>query len=280
MTDAYACTLAIWPPLIAAIFLAAIGMYAWRRRDVPGGKPFVAMSALSILYLLGIAFEAAAVAPAPKLAAYKFQFVILAIAVTPVTCFVLDYAYPGRWLTHRNLILLSIPPFLVLLMAVIDNSQLIWRRLEFGANGSLTETYAAAGAIVVAYATGMFLLYVAIFAWLFIRSPQHRWPVVLMLLGQVASRVVFLLDNANLAALCPVDLSVFVVVLPWTTYAIAVFGFRIFDPLPAARRTVLDQMQARWWCSMAGGRYTASTRRQKASWAFAPAPPGARSGSS
>jgi len=202
------------------------------------------MSVLSILILLGIAFEAAAVVAATKLAWHKFNFVVLVAAVTAVTCFVLDYAYPGRWLTRRNLVLLSTPAVLCLLMAVIDDSQLIWRRLELGADGSVILYYAPAGAILVAYGLGMFLLYAAIFLWLFIRSPQHRWPVALILLGQVASRSAFLLDIADPPVFSPVDLSVFVVFLPWTMYAIAMFGFHILDPLPAARRTVIQQMQA------------------------------------
>jgi PAS domain S-box-containing protein len=53
-----------------------------------------------------------------------------------------------------------------------------------------------------------------------------------------------LLDVAHLPALSPLDLSVFVVVMPWTTYAIAMFGFHILDPLPAARQTVIEQMHA------------------------------------
>jgi signal transduction histidine kinase len=244
MTGAYAYTPAIWLPLIAAVLLAAIGLYAWRRRDMPGARPFVAMSALSILILVGIAFEAAAVRPLTRVAWYKFQFVMLIAAVTPVTCFVLDYAYPGRWLTRRNLILLSIPPVLCLLMAVINDSQPIWRRLEAGADGSVVAAYGPGGAVLVAYGVGMFLLYAAVFLWLFIRSPQHRWPVALMLLGMVGSRASFLLDSALPAALSLVDLSVLVVVLPWTTYAIAMFGFHILDPLPAARQAVIEQMQA------------------------------------
>ena len=132
------------------------------------------MSAFSILVLLGIAFEAAAVVPATKLYWYRFQFVVLVAAVTPVTCFVLDYAYPGRWLTRRNLVLLSIPALICLLMALIGDSQLIWRRLEIGADGSVMLRYAPAGAILVAYGLGMYLLYAAVFLWLFIRSPQHR----------------------------------------------------------------------------------------------------------
>jgi signal transduction histidine kinase len=244
MTGAYAYTPAIWPPLIAAVFLAAIGAYAWRRRDVPGAKPFVAMSVASILLLLGIAAEAAAFVPATRLAWHKFQFVMLIAAVTPVTCFVLDYAYPGRWLTRRNLILLSIPPFLCLLLALVNDGQLLWRRLEVGAGGSVASTYAPGGAALVVYGVGMFLLYVAVFLWLFIRSPQHRWPVALMLVGMVASRATFLFDLTNPLVHFPVEPLILVVVLPWTTYLIAMFGFHILDPLPAARRMAIDQMQA------------------------------------
>ena len=243
MTGAYAYTPDIWPPLVAAIFLAAIGLYAWRRRGVPGGKPFVAMSAVSILLLLGIAFEAAAVAPATKIAWYELQFVLLVAGTTPVTCFVLDYAYPGRWLTPRNVLLLSIPPLLCLLMALINDYQLIWRRLEVGADGTVVLTYAPGGALLVAYGLALFLLYTAVFLRLFIRSPQHRWPVALMLLGQISSRAVFLVDNARLPALSMLDLSVLVIVLPWAMYAVALFGFRILDPLPAARSTALEQMR-------------------------------------
>ena len=243
MTGAYAYTPEIWPPLVAAILLAAIGLFAWRRRAVPGGKPFVAMSAVSIMLLLGIALEAAAVAPAMKNACFKFQFVMLIAGASTVTCFVLDYADPGRWLTRPMLVLQSIPPLICLLMVLINDSQLIWRRLEVGSGGSVVLLYGPAGAILVAYGLGLFLLYAKVFLGLFIRSPQHRWPVALMLIAQVASRAAFLLDNAKLSASFSFDLSILVVVLPWTMYAIALFGFHILDPLPAARATAIEQMR-------------------------------------
>ena len=112
MTGAYAYTPAIWPPLAGVIFLAAIGLYCWRRRNVPAALPLLAVSLFGALLLLGIALEAAAVAPATKIAWFRFQGVWRAPSVTAGLCFVLEYAYPGRWLTRRNLILLSIPALL------------------------------------------------------------------------------------------------------------------------------------------------------------------------
>jgi PAS domain-containing protein len=96
---------------------------------------------------------------------------------------------------------------------------------------------------VLAYAWCLVLLNAAAFLWLFIRSPQHRWPAALMLFGQVTGRVPFLFDLARLPFPALLDATVFVILAPWTMYAVALFGFRILDPLPAARSTALEQMR-------------------------------------
>jgi len=244
MPGAYAYTPAIWLPLVVAVFLVATGFYAWRHRDVPGGKPFLAISAITVPIVLSIALEAAAVAPETRLAHQKLQFILMFAGVIPVACMVLDYAFPGRWLTRRNLVLLSVPFLICLVLVVIDDSRLMWRAPEANASGELVLHFAPAGAIVAAYGVAMFLFNAAVFIYVFIRSPQHRWPVVLMLLGQFGTRVVFLLDTAHLPALSSVDLSLVIVFAAWTGYAIALFGFRILDPLPLARQAVIEQMQA------------------------------------
>ncbi len=244
MPGAYTYTPAIWLPLVAAVFLAAIGHYTWRRRDVPGGKPFLAMSAVSVLILLAIAFEAAAVALETKLIWQKCQFVLLSTGTIAVTCLVLDYAYPGRWLTRRNLALLVILSLVVLLLAVISDPQLAWRPLGENVGGKLALRFAPAFAILTAYGVGLWVFYVAVFLQVFLRSPQHRWPVALMLLGQAGARAAFLVDTTRLTGLDPIEFTVFAVLMPWTAYAIALFGFRILDPLPSARRAVIEQMRA------------------------------------
>jgi len=104
--------------------------------------------------------------------------------------------------------------------------------------------FAPARAILTAYGVGLWVFYVAVFLQVFIRSPQHRWPVSVMLLGQAGLRMALLLNTPLLAALDPIAFAVFTLLLPWTTYAIALFGFRILDPLPSARRVVIEQMQA------------------------------------
>jgi signal transduction histidine kinase len=244
VNSAYAYTPAIWPPLLGAMLLAAMSLYAWRRRDVPAGKPFVAVSLLGSLILLGMALQAAAVAPETRIAWYKFEFVTQMFTASAGTCFSLDYVYPGRWLTCRNLVLLFLPPFLLLLLVVIDDSRLVWRSLQIQPGGSVQASFAFAGGILLVYTWSLVFVNTAAFLWLFIRSPHYRWPAAIMLCGQWAGRVAYLFFLADRRLLPLVDPYVLAFGLTWTAYAIALFGFRIFDPLHAARQTVLEQMHA------------------------------------
>jgi PAS domain S-box-containing protein len=243
MTGAYIYTPDIWLPLAGAIFLAAIGVHCWRQRDVPGALPLLAVSLFGALWLLGIAAEAAAVAPATKMAWFKFQALWRAPTVTAGLCFVLEYAYPGRWLTRRNLILLSIPVLLDMLLVAAGDAQLIWRHIEVGPDGSVMADLAPAGLVLSVYGVGLVLVNTAVLVWLFIRSPQHRWPVVIILLGNIASRGLYVVDAARLPWPLPPDPLVVGLLLGATGYAIALFGFHIFDPVPAARTAALEQMR-------------------------------------
>jgi LPXTG-motif cell wall-anchored protein len=127
MTEAYVYTPAIWLPLAGAVFVAALGLYSWRRRDVPGALPLAAHALFGTLVLLAMVPEAAAVAAATKIAWYNIQVIWQLPVATAMTCFVLEYTYPGRWLTRRNLTLLALPPLLFLLLIGVDDGRLVWR---------------------------------------------------------------------------------------------------------------------------------------------------------
>ena len=243
MTGAYAYTPDIWPPLLGTIFLAVVGLYSWRLSDVPAARLLALDSLFGALWLLGLTFVAAAVAPETKIAWHKFQAIWQLPFATVMTCFTLEYTYPGRWLTRRNLILLSLPSLIAPFLIVFNGSQFTWRRLEITPDGWVMPSYTTLALILMAYGLALVLINVAALLWLFIRSPQHRWPAALMLFGQVAGRVIYLLTIAMpLTPAWPTAI-IASVVLPYTMYAIALFGFRIFDPLPAARTVAIGQMQ-------------------------------------
>jgi signal transduction histidine kinase len=254
MTGAYAYTPAIWPPLAGAIFVAALGFYGWRRRSVPGALWFAIASLFAALVLLAMMLEAAAVAAPTKIAWYKVQVILEMATATAMTYFVLEYTCPGRWLTRRNLTLLALPPLLILLLVLVNDSQFMWRGLEVAPDGSVVPRLTTVAAIAVAYAVGLVLINAAALLWLFIHSRQHRWPTGLMLLGMIAARGTLLLDITHSPWAIALDPLVVTVLLPWTMYAIALFGFHILDPLPAARTVAIEQMQEGMVVLDAGGR--------------------------
>lgn len=242
MTRAYAYTPAIWPPLAIAIFMAVLGLFSWRRRRVPGALPFAMACLFSTLWLAGIVAEVAAAAVTTKFTWVRFQTVWSAPAITAITCFVLEYASPGRWLTRRNLLLLSIPSFLALFLILTnDLHHLMW--LERSADRPFPPLRGVGSWIFTGYGLGLVLVNVSVFAWLFVRSPQHRWPVALMVFGQVTSRALYMLDFGARDTAAGPELFVLGAAVTFGIYGIALFGFRIFDPLPAARRAALEQMR-------------------------------------
>jgi len=189
----YAYTAQIWPFLLTAGLLVALAIFGWRRRTIPGARPFAAACLLGLIWVAGAAAESMAVDPAAKVAWFKFQAVWKLPTVTAITCFVLEYANPGRWLTRRTMVLLSIFPLLQLALA-LTNDLHHWHWLGFSVGTGVIPLRGPVFWILFAYGMGLMLVNITAFAWLFIRSPQHRLPVVLMLIGQIAARSLNVLE--------------------------------------------------------------------------------------
>ena len=230
-----------WSSFISIIALIFLAIYSCRRRSVPGALPFAVGCALMVLWGTGAILELTAATVSAKIFWYKFQLVWILPALTAIMCFVLEYADPGRWLTRRNLILLSIPPLLIL-VSVLSNDpyQFLWRGLTLNESFQPLRGRAYWPILIYAYCLG--LINIIIFTWLFIRSPRHRWPVVLILSGQIAARALFLLDTAITSQFDLMRTFSLYLVFPFAMYAIALFRFHIFDPVPFARQAALEQM--------------------------------------
>ena len=238
MTGNYIYTPSIWPSFFTVLLSIALGVYSARRRSVPGAAPFMIGCLFGALWVAGSIMEAAAVDMETKIFWFKVQGVVQLPAVTAITCSILEYAWPGRWLTRRNLILLSIPCLLILGLVLTNNLHLlVWRGFEY--DGNIIPIRGPGNWMFFVYAYGLTTVNLIVFVWLFVRSPQHRWPVVIMLTGTLAGRALFLLNTAKILQSEAPPFA-----LEYLMFAIALFGFRIFDPIPLARQTAIEQLQA------------------------------------
>ena len=242
MSGPYPYTSMIWPSVLTVLLLIALSIYACRRRSVPGALPFAIACLPFALWMAGYTLLIAAI-DAAKIFWFKFGSVWQMFGITAVTCFLLEYAWPGRWLTRRNLALLSIPPLLIMGLILTDDlHHLVLRGLAVDGLG-VTMLLGPASRVGVAYGVGLVLVNLVVFAWLFVRSPQHRWPVVLMLTGQIVGRVAYV-AHVGEAIQSELHLNVLGVALAFVMYAIALFGFRLFDPIVMARQRVIEQLHS------------------------------------
>jgi signal transduction histidine kinase len=95
--------------------------------------------------------------------------------------------------------------------------------------------------LIVAGIIGLGIVNMIVLVWLFLHSPQHRWPVALILIGQISGRLIYAFDRA---LVIPTTLPVDVLLVGYTAliYTIALFAFRLFDPIALARQTVMEQL--------------------------------------
>lgn len=240
MTWDYAYTPRILPSVLVAFLLSVLSIYAWRRRMVPSAPVFGAGCLLAALWVAGSALEEVATDHLAKVFWHKFQGMWQLPNITAMTCFVLEYVWPGRWLTTRNLALLSVAPVLSALLILTNQwHHLMW--LGFTFDGTLVPLRGVGTWAGIAYSYGLSLINVLAFALLFRHSPEHRWPVAIILTGQVTVRVVHGLDALGVIQ-SRIPVGTLVTGVMFLMYGVALFGFGWFDPVPLARRTLINQM--------------------------------------
>ena len=232
----------IWPMLASAVFMAALGLYAWRRHAVPGAVPFVFLMLFWSLWATGAALELAAVEFSTKVFWLKFQFFWSGPMIVAGLWFVLAYARLTRFLTRTNrLLLLS---YIILgSLLILTNEVHHWVWIGFPYDGAAYPLRGSGYGILVTLGYLLAFLTLPVLIWLFIRSPLHRWPVALILFGQLAVRAGLLLEAANANPVAPLDPTVLASNVLAVAYAVALFGFRIFDPLSVAREMAITQMR-------------------------------------
>jgi signal transduction histidine kinase len=236
----YAYTPHIWLPVLTVLALITLAIYSYRRRDVPGALPFTIALLFAMLWTAAGGLEAAALAVPTKIFWIKFRVAWQVPLATAVTCFYLEYTWPGRWLTRRNLALLSIPCLLAFgLILTNDLHHLVWQ--GFLSDGDVIPLNGFGNWVFLGYVFVLAVSNLVVLAWLFIHSPQQRWPVALLMAGLIGVRVAYALGEIQVIRS---DLPIEVIAL-WfqiPMYGIALFGFRFLNPIPLARQMVIDQM--------------------------------------
>ena len=232
----------IWLPIFTIFLLITLSAYSWRGRSVPGALPFSIASLFTALWAVGSIMEYAAIDLAVKITWVKFQAIWQLLAATLITCFILEFAWPRRWLTRRNLILLFTIPLLNAVAIFIDEFYSL-ERLGFGFDRSILPLYDQSNWLFLAYIYGLGLVNLIVFAWLFMHSPRQRLPVIAMATGQMIAGIIFLLEAVGLSSHSTFLVEMIAIAVLFFVYSIVRFGFYILKPIPLAHQMALRQMQ-------------------------------------
>jgi PAS domain S-box-containing protein len=232
----------LWPALIVVAMVTYLGWYSWQRRSIPAAKPFAIICLFAWLWAAGSALQIAAVDFSSRVFWIKFQAIWHLPTATALPCFVLSYAGLSRWLTRRNLLLLSIPSVLALLLVITnDYHHLIWTGFQDGEY--IIQFFGSANWVFVASAFILSLINIILLLWLAIRLPHRRWPMIIMICGQIVGLGFYLLGDIYTDLLNLGERTFFVLGSLAAAYGIALFRYRVLDPVPLARSAVIDQMR-------------------------------------
>ena len=232
----------LWPAVVTVALLAFLGSYSWRRRNVPGAKPFAIICLFAFLWAVGAVLEISATDFPAKIFWIKFQGIWQIPEATAWLWFVLEYAGFSRWLTRRNLWLAFSPTLFAAVLIITNFRHLVWTDFQMGDH--VIQVFGIANWILIAYAFIPIFLTVMVLLWLIIRSPHLRWPGIVMLLGMVTAFGIYLLANINAGFFGPGERIFFVLGILSLSFSLALFRFRALDPVPLAYSAIVKQIQA------------------------------------
>jgi PAS domain S-box-containing protein len=235
------------PLVISGVVAALIGMYAWRRRDTPGGGYFVLLMAVIVWWSLTNAAEYASLDISTKIVWSKLSYLSIVSVGSVWLLFALEYSQRNPWFTRWRGALLWIVP-LLLFLTVITNE---WHGLIWP---TITPASSEPGAMLVyghgpgvwanaVYSYGSLLLGTVLLIRATLRSPQlYRRQVAVLMVAVVVpwlGNVVYILDLLPLPGLDPTPIAFTVsgAMVAW-----AIFRFQMLDLVPVARDTVIESI--------------------------------------
>ena len=237
----YEYTPLVWPALASAVFVAAVAAYVWRHgRSAAGARPL----ALAAFLLAVVCLLVAAEVSTTDSRVLAMWFVVADAIMLPTALLALWFAleYAGlRDMVSRGVVAALIASVVVRAVLMLVDIGLVLRG-QGPLVGGIGQELGPLGLAFTVYVLGTLLLGTAVLVLLFIRSPAHRVPVALILLGHLAVRVAYLYIAFGSGEATRVVLGVLAFDGVALMYAIALTRFRLFDLVPVAREAIVDRM--------------------------------------
>jgi PAS domain S-box-containing protein len=236
------------PLFVTAAITLLVTASIWRRRQTAGAAPLALLTLAVTLWAFFYAIELAALSSAVKMWCVRIEY--LGIVTTPLAWLVFAAQFTGRqrWLTARNLVLLSLAPLLTI--AAVWTNEI--HHLHYAQVGVSSR----AGFLMLEFSKGpwylvnvgvsyLYLLVGTMFLILaFIRTPQvYRGQIAALL---TAAFLPWAANGIYMAGLSPfpgLDLTPFAFALASLAIAWGLLRYRLLDIAPVARDVAIENLR-------------------------------------
>jgi PAS domain S-box-containing protein len=235
------------PYFISCAISASIGLYAWRHRAVPGAAPYAWVALSQAAWTLGYIFELLNVSIDAKIFWDDVQFIAGAIATLALLAFALEYT--GHKLAHPRATWAAIVaiPVMFIGLDLTDNAHHLIRPTATLIPGEpfteLTYPFSAAVWILFIYVLALSALSIGLLIQKIRQSPRlYRGQIALIIVGILIPIGGVMLTILGVTLSFHRDTTPLTFALDNLIVAWALFRFRLFDVVPAARHAVIESM--------------------------------------
>lgn len=238
----------IVPLILSSVIAIAVALYVWERRTMTSGGLALALLALACAeWSLGYALEIGGVDLATKIFWGKSQY--LGIVAVPLSWILFAYsrAAQGTRMTRRNVLLLSIIPFITLILAFSNElHHLIWKAVSIRTSGAFSALEITHGSWFWVYWIYSQIL-LAIGTVFILRSFNRtqgllRRQNVILLIAVLTPWVGNVIYIAHLSPIPDLDITPFAFTVSIVVFTWGVYSFKLVNLAPVARDFVVEKM--------------------------------------
>lgn len=231
------------PLLIAAAISAALALYTWRHRSTPGATGLGLMTLAVAEWGLGYGLELSSADLPAKLFWAKVQYLGIVTAPLAVLIFALQYTGREKWLTRRNLALLTVEPLIVvLLVSTNETHNLFWSYTGLVPSGPFPAVDIDHGTGFWVHTVYSYLLLLAgtiLLVWMLFRSPGlYRKQSAAVMTGVLVPWVGNVVYVMGLSPIPNLDLTPFAFTVTGMVLTWGLFRYRLLDVMPLAQDIV------------------------------------------
>ncbi len=244
----------IIPLVIGSAICFYLAWYSWFHRKAAGGAIALALLALLIgEWLAGYALEIAGADLPTKIIWGKAQYIGITLVPMMWLIFALNHANQSRRVTHRNMLLMTIVPFLTILLVLISDGKasgvrsLVWTEMDIIQANGFSVLNVSHGPWFWVHSAYSYLLILA-GTLVVIRSVGrmqglYRRQAAALLFAVLTPWVSNIVYLSGLSPIPYLDITPFAFALTAIALTWAIFGFRLIDLTPLARDILINEMQ-------------------------------------